>query len=101
MAVRPVHDRKQEARERVWAALREAGAARFPGVKGRIPNFVGAEAAAERLAATPGWRSARVIKSNPAPAGRPSGGAGPGLADRGFRQRRRPAFSRRAWSFRR
>lgn len=32
---------------------------------GRIPNFVGAERAAERLAATPEWQSARVVKVNP------------------------------------
>lgn len=39
--------------------------ARFPGVRGRIPNFVGAEAAARALAATPEWASAGVLKSNP------------------------------------
>lgn len=58
------HD-KQAVRDRAWAALREAGAARFPGVEGRIPNFVGAEAAAERLAELPEWHAARVIKVNP------------------------------------
>ena len=56
---------KQEVRKRAWAALREAGGARFPGVEGRIPNFVGAERAAELLASTPEWRGARVLKSNP------------------------------------
>jgi 5-formyltetrahydrofolate cyclo-ligase len=57
--------RKQELRERVWATLEEAGADRFPGARGRIPNFVGAERAAEVLASTPEWRTARVIKANP------------------------------------
>jgi len=56
---------KQEIRERVWAALRRAGAARFPGVEGRIPNFVGAERATELLASTEEWRRANVVKSNP------------------------------------
>src|SRR5687768_8540494 len=42
-------DDKQLHRERVWARLEDAGAARFPGAKGRIPNFDGAAAAAERL----------------------------------------------------
>jgi 5-formyltetrahydrofolate cyclo-ligase len=65
MTAEGISERKQEIRERAWAALREAGAARFPGVEGRIPNFVGAEAAAELLAATPEWHAARVIKSNP------------------------------------
>ncbi|MFL5798007.1 MAG: 5-formyltetrahydrofolate cyclo-ligase [Actinomycetota bacterium] len=60
-----VSRRKAQARERAWAALEEAGAARFPGTRGRIPNFIGAERAAEVLAGTPEWRSARVVKSNP------------------------------------
>jgi 5-formyltetrahydrofolate cyclo-ligase len=56
---------KHEVRERVWALLEREGAARFPGAQGRIPNFVGAERAAERLASLPEWRAARVIKANP------------------------------------
>ena len=56
---------KQQVRERVWAELRRRGAARFPGADGRIPNFVGAEAAARRLASLPRWESAAVLKSNP------------------------------------
>jgi 5-formyltetrahydrofolate cyclo-ligase len=32
---------------------------------GRIPNFIGAEAAARRLADSPAWHSARVVKCNP------------------------------------
>jgi 5-formyltetrahydrofolate cyclo-ligase len=57
--------RKQALRERVWRRLQEAGAARFPGAWGRIPNFVGAEAAADRLASTPAWQRASVVKVNP------------------------------------
>lgn len=56
---------KQELREEAWSALRAAGASRFPGVEGRIPNFVGAEAAAERLAGTDEWRRSRTLKANP------------------------------------
>ena len=56
---------KAELRARVWSALREAKVARFPGAEGRIPNFVGAEAAAERLRATDEWRAARTVKANP------------------------------------
>ena len=44
---------------------RSAKAARFPGAAGRIPNFTGAEAAAERLRGTPQWRRARTVKANP------------------------------------
>ena len=61
----PKHDAKQAIRERVWHTLQDKGAARFPGARGRIPNFRGAEAAAERLAELPEWRSAVVVKSNP------------------------------------
>jgi 5-formyltetrahydrofolate cyclo-ligase len=52
-------------RERVWHALEREQAARFPGARGRIPNFKGAEAAAARLAELPEWRAAQVVKANP------------------------------------
>jgi 5-formyltetrahydrofolate cyclo-ligase len=60
-----VTDAKQAVRERVWSLLERERSARFPGARGRIPNFRGAEAAAERLAALPEWRTARVVKANP------------------------------------
>ena len=56
---------KAALREEVWAALKDGGAARFPGARGRIPNFVGAEAAAERLRETKEWRAAGTVKANP------------------------------------
>lgn len=56
---------KQRSRDRVWALLTSRRVARFPGAVGRIPNFVGAEAAARRLAETPAWQAARVVKCNP------------------------------------
>jgi 5-formyltetrahydrofolate cyclo-ligase len=56
---------KQALRERAWAAIRAADAARFPGVEGRIPNFVGAEAAARLLAETGEWKAAATLKCNP------------------------------------
>src|SRR5690606_12228227 len=37
----------------------------FPGAKGRIPNFVGAGDAADRLGALPEWQCAEAMKSNP------------------------------------
>lgn len=58
-------DPKQEVRERTWDLLEREGAARFPGARGRIPNFPGAEQAAGRLADLPEWQAARVVKSNP------------------------------------
>jgi 5-formyltetrahydrofolate cyclo-ligase len=52
-------------REQVWADLDQPGVARFPRPANRIPNFVGAEAAARRLADTDEWLAASTVKSNP------------------------------------
>jgi len=56
---------KAALRERVWADLDQPGIARFPKPANRIPNFVGAEAAARRLAETDEWHAATTLKSNP------------------------------------
>ncbi|MFC5970728.1 5-formyltetrahydrofolate cyclo-ligase [Halomarina salina] len=57
---------KQAIRESVWDALEAEGIARFPfPPHGRIPNFDGAKAAAERLAGLPEWEDAEVLKANP------------------------------------
>ena len=57
---------KSEIRNRVWRLLEERGVARFPRpVYGRIPNFAGAERAAELLFSSEVYRSARVVKVNP------------------------------------
>jgi 5-formyltetrahydrofolate cyclo-ligase len=57
---------KASLRRRVWQLLVTRHAARFPfPIEDRIPNFVGAEAAAARAAALPEWKSARCLKCNP------------------------------------
>jgi 5-formyltetrahydrofolate cyclo-ligase len=56
---------KQALRDEIWQTLTDRKAARFPGAKGRIPNFVGAEAAARHLTALPVWHAARTLKCNP------------------------------------
>lgn len=56
---------KQPIREKVWDLLQTEGVARFPGARGRIPNFVGAERCADRLDPLKAWTEARVIKINP------------------------------------
>src|SRR6202522_2925489 len=56
---------KAALRQEVWSAMRPARGARFPGAAGRIPNFTGAEEAAERLRATPAWQAAGTLKANP------------------------------------
>src|SRR5260370_42462592 len=52
---------KAALRQEVWSAMRAAKVARFPGAAGRIPNFTGAEAAAERLRGLPAWQAAGTI----------------------------------------
>jgi 5-formyltetrahydrofolate cyclo-ligase len=56
---------KAEVREDVWRTMEREGVARFPGAEGRIPNFAGAKAAAERLARHPAWVAAETMKVNP------------------------------------
>ena len=56
---------KQAVRERVWKLMERPGVGRFPGARGRIPNFVGAERAAELLAELDEWKAASVVKANP------------------------------------
>src|SRR6185437_12107957 len=56
---------KAALRQEVWSEMSAARVARFPGAVGRIPNFTGAEAAAERLRATGVWQAAGTVKANP------------------------------------
>ncbi len=59
-------------RDRISALLTREGASKPPGrVVGKIPNFLGAEAAADQLAALPAWEVARVVKANRDKAQRP------------------------------
>jgi 5-formyltetrahydrofolate cyclo-ligase len=56
---------KEQVRRAVWKAMDREGVSRFPGAEGRIPNFAGARAAAERLSAHRLWKRAQVVKANP------------------------------------
>jgi len=57
---------KQAIRERVWDRLEADGVARFPfPPHDRIPNFDGADAAAERVTETVVWDRAETVKVNP------------------------------------
>jgi 5-formyltetrahydrofolate cyclo-ligase len=51
-------------RNRIWLRLEETRVAIGPAWS-MIPNFVGADTAAWRLAQTPEWKAARTIKTNP------------------------------------
>ncbi|WP_343245743.1 5-formyltetrahydrofolate cyclo-ligase [Streptomyces sp. SID4985] len=56
---------KQAVRMQVWDALAAADAVRDVSVHGRIPNFKGAEEAADRLAGLGEWQQARTVKAVP------------------------------------
>ena len=57
---------KWEIRKRVWDLMEEKDLARFPRpVHHRIPNFVGADMAAKRLATLPEFEEAKCVKVNP------------------------------------
>jgi len=58
--------KKQLLREKIWSEMERLRIAAFPlSCRGRIPNFVGAEAAAERLRQLKEWKNAKVIFVNP------------------------------------
>jgi 5-formyltetrahydrofolate cyclo-ligase len=57
---------KDEIRKYIWDLLEEKGIASFPKpIVGRIPNFLGANVAADQLNELSIWRKARFVKSNP------------------------------------
>jgi len=61
-----IRDKKQQLREKIWSEMEGLGVATFPlPCKGRIPNFLGAEAAAEKLRQLEEWKKAKVIFVNP------------------------------------
>ncbi|MBW3561091.1 MAG: 5-formyltetrahydrofolate cyclo-ligase [Actinobacteria bacterium] len=62
---REVLEHKATLRDRIWTAMQEDGLSRFPGAENRIPNFTGAEDAAERLRGLDAWQRADALKSNP------------------------------------
>ena len=59
-----IDEAKQAIRRRVWDLL-VAEHVVERGVYGYIPAFVGAEAAADRLAGLAEWRAAQVVKAVP------------------------------------
>src|SRR4028118_558815 len=58
------HFDKDNLRTEIWSLLKEQGVA-IGDPFGHIPNFVGAQQAAEQLAALPIWQQAKAIKCNP------------------------------------
>lgn len=59
-------EKKSEIRRKIWILMDEMDITRFPKpVYGRIPNFIGSEKAARRLAKLDEFKRARVVKVNP------------------------------------
>lgn len=58
------HQEKDKLRTEIWSLLKQQ-AASVGDPFGHIPNFVGAELAAEKLATLPIWEQAKTIKCNP------------------------------------
>jgi 5-formyltetrahydrofolate cyclo-ligase len=58
------HHDKDKLRTEIWSLLKQQ-AASIGDPFGHIPNFVGAELAAEKLATLPIWQQAKTIKCNP------------------------------------
>src|SRR5215468_4935673 len=56
---------KDEIKDEVWSEMQARRVARFPGARGRIPNFIGAEKCAALVDRLKAWQKARAIKSNP------------------------------------
>lgn len=57
---------KDDIRRRIWDLMEKTNVARFPRpVYGRIPNFIGAEMAARKLAELEEFKRAKVVKVNP------------------------------------
>ncbi|MDH5771164.1 MAG: 5-formyltetrahydrofolate cyclo-ligase [Candidatus Bathyarchaeota archaeon] len=61
-----IASRKQLLRDKIWREMERSGIAVFPlPVRGRIPNFVGAEAASQKLRGLEEWKRAGVVFVNP------------------------------------
>jgi len=57
---------KENVRMRIWRLMEEKGIATFPKpIFHRIPNFIGAEKAAQKLRELPEYKAAKVIFCNP------------------------------------
>lgn len=66
MTTTEVDARKDTIRRQVWNLLDQQGVVAGDGsAHGRIPNFIGADAAADQLGAMPAWEAASVIKAVP------------------------------------
>jgi 5-formyltetrahydrofolate cyclo-ligase len=61
-----ITEEKEQLRNKIWKLLEQKNVAIFPlPVRGRIPNFVGSDKAANLVRTLPEWKKAKVIFANP------------------------------------
>jgi len=61
-----IAEEKRQLREKIWREMEKSGVATFPlPCWGRIPNFYGAETAADKLRLLEEWKRAKVVFVNP------------------------------------
>jgi len=61
-----IAQKKRLLRQEIWSEMERLGIAVFPlPCRGRIPNFIGAEVAAEKLRSLEEWKKAKVVFVNP------------------------------------
>ncbi|MEM3788347.1 MAG: 5-formyltetrahydrofolate cyclo-ligase [Candidatus Bathyarchaeia archaeon] len=61
-----IAEEKQQLREKIWRKMEKSGVATFPlPCWDRIPNFIGADVAADKLRQLEEWKRAKVVFVNP------------------------------------
>ena len=61
-----IFSEKEQLRNHIWLLLEQERVAIFPlPVKGRIPNFIGSNKAADLVRTLPEWKKAKVVFANP------------------------------------
>ncbi len=66
IAPKNIKEEKAKIREKIWNLMEERGIAVLPlPCQGRIPNFVGAHKACQKIQELEEFQSAEVIKANP------------------------------------
>ncbi len=61
-----VDGQKEHLRDLIWFLMEQKKVATFPlPVKGRIPNFIGSDKAADLVRTLPEWKKARIVFANP------------------------------------
>lgn len=61
-----ISEEKEQLRNEIWQLLEQKNVAVFPlPIRGRIPNFIGSDKAADLVRTLPEWKKARIVFANP------------------------------------